>query len=396
MNGLEQGMKILKFLGIGILIFIVASYIFYRRELTGIQVEKRDYQEKIAVSGNISAEESTVLKSQVVGYIEDYYHKEGDLVKKDEIIAKFNTQEIDAQIEQGKGKIDEIKNIDLPNFLSEYRAAQDNYAIAKSELEKYRILFGKSLVSEPEYNIKKNSLILAEQKLKTAKNNYEGNGEGGAMLKIANSNLDTLIKEREKYIIRAPYDGTITRRYVNRGDTVSIGGILFSIDSSGDKYVKIDLDEKYIPNIEIGATIITYPYSDNKKSSKGKIYYISKNVNFDDGTFEIKGSLDDLLPEFIYGSSINAIILSKKINNAIVIPDKYLITDQNKNYVYLLSNSKVEKKLVEIAPSINGVIILKGLNDKDILVKPTDVKSAGTAKIKVKLEENNLKKYSLD
>lgn len=71
----------------------------------------------IASSGAISNSEEIVLSFKTGGMIESVYAEEGQYVEKGQILARLNTTELDAQLEQAKLNVDKLKR-------DEYRLSQ--------------------------------------------------------------------------------------------------------------------------------------------------------------------------------------------------------------------------------------------------------------------------------
>ncbi|MGL5983702.1 MAG: biotin/lipoyl-binding protein, partial [Cetobacterium sp.] len=69
-------------------------------KVEGVRLLKKDFVENILVSGTILGKENTIISSQLNGTIDEIYFKEGDSIKKGEIIAKFKTDDIDTIINQ--------------------------------------------------------------------------------------------------------------------------------------------------------------------------------------------------------------------------------------------------------------------------------------------------------
>ncbi|MEG1551458.1 MAG: hypothetical protein RR355_04235, partial [Oscillospiraceae bacterium] len=57
-------------------------------------------------------------------------------------------------------------------------------------------------------------------------------------------------------------------------------------------------------------------------------------------TLEIRGTIDDVLPEFLFNSTVNVIIEGRKFNDVILLQNIYVIEKKNKNFVLVQINSK--------------------------------------------------------
>lgn len=356
-------------------------------KISATKVTKENYTEKILVTGTIQAKNFSLLTSGINGTIENIYIREGEPIKKGDIIAKLDTQEIEADINQAKALYEKAKfdlaTVNTVNFesaKSQLSSSQINYNIAKNEFLDYQDLFKKKYISKLDYDLKKQAFINAENTLKNAQLNLKTLETGGSTnksflesVKSAENALISLQKNLLKYYIYAPYDGFITTRNVEVGQTVAPYTNMFEVSSNNEKVVSIDLDEKYTNRIHLGSPIKIYPYADTSKFSLGKLYYTSNNVDNAAGTLEIRGNIETILPEFLFNSTANSIIEGQTFKNSILLQGVYIIQKKNKTYVYILKNNK--SKLVEIegTPVIDGFIVTKGLENGDVVLSPKNI-----------------------
>lgn len=370
-----------------ILLSIFLYFYFMSNKISATKVTKENYTEKILVTGTIQAKNFSLLTSGINGTIENIYIREGEPIKKGDIIAKLDTQEIEADINQAKALYEKAKfdlaTVNTVNFesaKSQLSSSQINYNIAKNEFLDYQNLFKKKYISKLDYDLKKQAFINAENTLKNAQLNLKTLETGGSTnksflesVKSAENALISLQKNLSKYYIYVPYDGFITTRNVEIGQTVAPYTNMFEVSSNNEKVVSIDLDEKYTNRIHLGSPIKIYPYADTSKFSLGKLYYTSNNVDNTAGTLEIRGNIETILPEFLFNSTVNSIIEGQTFKNSILLQGVYIIQKKNKTYVYILKNNK--SKLVEIegTPVIDGFIVTKGLENGDVVLSPKNI-----------------------
>ncbi|MEG0068600.1 MAG: efflux RND transporter periplasmic adaptor subunit [Cetobacterium sp.] len=371
-----------------VLIFLSISYFSFKKtNISAIKIKKEKYTEQILVTGTVQAKNFSTLTSGINGIIENIYIREGETISKGDIIAKLDTQEIEADIRQAeaaykksKYDLEIIDSVDIENARTNLKSALLNYNIAKDEYLKYEALFEKNYINKLDYNIKKNAFIDSETLLKNSQNNLNTLEKTGATYKAALENtkaaedaLTSLKKNLLKYYIYAPYNGYITSRYVEIGQSVAPYTKMFDVSSNIEKIVSINLDEKYINRVQINSQIKIYPYADISKYSLGRLYYIGINIDNSFGTLEIRGTIDDVLPEFLFNSTVNIIIEGRKFDDVILLQNIYVIEKKNKNFVYLLQNGKSKLIEVEVVPVVDGFIVVSGLEDNSVILLPKNL-----------------------
>lgn len=376
---------------LGIILTVLISILFFlffkKNIIPAIKIKKIDYTEKILVTGTIQSKKFSTLTSGVNGIVESIYIREGENILKGDVIAKLDTQEIEADIARSRAlykksiyDLEVINTFNLENIKSQLKSAQINYDIAKNEYLDFQTLFDKKYINKLDFYIKKNNFINSETQLKNIEAQLKSTEAQGATNKVAIENVNaaknafiSLQKTLLKYYIFAPYDGYIIVRNVEVGQTVAPYTPMFEVSSSSDKIVNINLDEKYIGKVSLGSPIKVYPYADIKKYSTGNLYFLGINIDSSFGTLEIRGNIETPLPEFVFNSTANVVIDGQKFQNSILLQDIYTVLKKDKIFVYILKNNK--SKLIEVSgtPVIDGFIITDGLEDGDIVLSPKNL-----------------------
>lgn len=379
-----------------IVIFVVTltlmgGYIlfFQRKKVEVIKVIKSDFIEKILVSGVVIGMENSTLSSEINGTIEKIYFKEGDIVKKGDLIIKFNSKDIEANVRQKEAELlniqtelEKLETVLLSNANQLFFNSNIEYKNALNEFEKYSKLYKNGYVNVLELNEKRNNLAEKEVKVKNALNDLNSikNGPNRKLiltnLKSKSEELEFEKEQLKKYFVTAPYDSYIREKYIDLGETVAPYTDLFLISSIDNKIVEIDLDEKYFEKVKNGNKINIYSYGDSDIKSFGNIFFISNSVNEKSGTVKIKGSMNENLEKFIYGSTVNVEINGKEIKNGIHIPKDYLVVKDNQYYVMVEENGKVLEKKVEGVKVLDGYVVTNDLKlgQDIILLNPKNLK----------------------
>jgi len=227
-----------------------------------VKVKIGDVVEKLTETGNIELVRTVEVKSKIAGTIKKIYVKEGDRVVEGQILCVIDPDPTQTLL------------------LFQKRAAVDRTRInmnrAEKELERKRELAKTSYVSEKEvedaendYLIAQNAYNLARQELLIMEREIETEGEGSE---------ERIVSSK----VRAPYDGYITKRYVEEGDIVTsgissvvAGTNLFQIGDPSTKIIRANISEVDIGKVEVGdeVRIMLEAYPDT--SFAGVIRHIS-------------------------------------------------------------------------------------------------------------------------
>jgi RND family efflux transporter MFP subunit len=288
-----------------------------------IDLRKATFSHYIEVQGRIDGEENVVATSQVPGMVLNVYAKEGDNVKKGQVLA-----DLDAS----------VYNQTLKELNSSLEFITDLY-------EKQKALWDQKIGSEVQYLSAKNNKESLENRIKTMK------------------------EQIEMYKITAPINGTVEDSPLKVGQTMAPGLVAFRIINFSKVKVICDVSESYATRIKKGNDVkVSFP--DDNKEFESKIDFTSKFINPVNRTFSIETYLKP--GDIEYRANMIAVlnILDYQNKEAIVIPVNLIQKDSKEQYVWVAEKSGnhyvAKKKAVKQGDSYNGLCeILSGLNEGD-------------------------------
>lgn len=169
-----------------------------------------------------------------------------------------------------------------------------------------------------------------------------------------------------KHYFYAPFDGSISSTALRLGSTARVGSLLGKILNLEELEVEIPVPVEDIQWID-EASAVTLKSSEIDGEWTGRIARIGNTIDSRTQSIQVFIQIDsDQDFPNIVGVFFKAIIPGKQIQNAHLLPHRALY---NEEYVYLISDGKLEYRQVEVARSENGSVILNGgLNAGDTLV----------------------------
>lgn len=182
------------------------------------------------------------------------------------IVKEINV-DIMSVVKQG----DVLATLISDNLIATNNVSKVTLKYAKSELKRYQDLFDKKLID-------KSQLDKYAQAYDAIKAHIE---------------LEKTIFA--KTILRAPFDGVITRRMVEAGDVVS-GQMLktaYEIQSEHDRMLVVQFDQKYNTQVKIG-DIFNYKLDGDDRQLQGTIFRIYPTANIDNRKIAVQVLAKDL------------------------------------------------------------------------------------------------------
>ncbi len=261
-------------------------------------------------SGTIEATNSN-LAFQVSGRVINVAVREGNAVKKDQLLAELEPTEFQSKKEQAQANhARSIKTRDqLATMLNIYKStlpadvvraetsvtsARDVMDDARKNYQRYEQLFKRGVVTEKErdsvklsYDTAKSRVDDAEAALRQAKSNLKKIEATEQEIEAAVSQIRQAKAAFEQSDIQlqytrllAPYNGIITSRNVEPGEVVSPGREVLTMADLETVDLKIFVDETEIgkvkPGQDVDVKIDTFP----NKVYKGKVSFISPEGEF--------------------------------------------------------------------------------------------------------------------
>lgn len=281
----------------------------------------RPFEFLINSSGTIASGNELKITFQGGGYLEELSIKNGQMVKKGQVIGQLENDQLEFALEKAQISLDD----------------------AKVKYEDAALTYGDRITPTQVKNLEvKNGLTTARINLKEAEMNLQNS------------------------IITAPISGIIAELEEKKGNIISAGSKLAAIYEPKNLTLSAKVLESDFKHIEIGLKAEIYTLSFRNKIFDSFVSEINPKVD-EYGMVEIKLQLRDtegLLP----GMSANAVIRVPQSNN-IIVPREALVIKSGRQVVFTMENGLAQWKYVEVGLD-NGVDIeiLSGLEDGDQVI----------------------------
>lgn len=187
--------------------------------------------------------------------------------------------------------------------------------------------------------------------------------------------------------VKAPITGTIINVSSEEGSMSSPSVPLAYVEDLNDLSIKANIIEKYIPLIKIGESveIVFDAYPD--RTFKGTVTEKNPTVNSQTRTLGITIEFEDANNEILPGMFTSNKIITKTIDNTLLIPSTSVFAKENEFYVYVITNNRIKKTTIKKGlETYDNVQVLSGLKEGDIIVntKSSLLEDGATVSIKNK------------
>ena len=267
---------------------VYASTVYGKRGVVTVQtgkVVKQDLTSLVTASGEIKPKNYINIGANAIGSITDLMVKEGERVRKGQLLARIESVQPEADVQAQRANISGAE-ADSNATEAGLKAADENIntmqasidqgkadlARMKSELDRAESLFKEQLMARQDFDTRKftyeaqqSSVRAAEARLTQARAQREqaaaqlaSSQRRVAMAKANLVRFDDLLKKHSSF---APLDGVVTNLPVRVGETVvpglqnQNGTIIMTIADMSLITAEVKVDETDIVNVKLGQTV---------------------------------------------------------------------------------------------------------------------------------------------
>jgi HlyD family secretion protein len=232
------------------------------------KVVRQDIASVVTASGEIKPKNYVNVGANAMGRIIRLYVKEGDHVKKGQILAQLERVQSAADVEQMKATLASSETdavaaeAALKTALAQSNSSKASTAQSKLDAERAEGLYKNDLIAKQDYEAKKAAYEVAQAvaahdvaQVAQARANLDS---AQGHVKIARAQLVHSNDVLSKTTYEAPYDGVVTNLPVHEGETVvmgiqnSPGSTLMTVSDMGVITAEVHVDETDIVNVKMG------------------------------------------------------------------------------------------------------------------------------------------------
>lgn len=347
---------ILIIVGILIVLLAVAKFtgLIGGEKTEKVTVEKaaeRNVIETVTASGKIQPETEVKLSSEVSGEVTELLVKEGDVVKKGQLLIKVRPDVLKSGYDRAIAS-NSSQRASVAASMQVLEQNQANFVNAEATYKRNVELFNRKVISASEFDAAKAAYLTAKTNLGRSKEDYTAAkfqlAQTGANVQEASANL-------AKATIFAPVDGVISKLSVELGDRIlgtaqMAGQEIMRISNLTSMEVNVDVNENDINRVNVNdkAVIEVDAFADKKfkgivteiaSSSKdvGTVTSTDQVTNFNvkvrilaESYSDLKQGAKDLPSPFRPGLSATVDIESESVKG-LAVPIQSVFTGDNKN-----------------------------------------------------------------
>jgi RND family efflux transporter MFP subunit len=327
-----------------------------------------DYQD---FTGRLDAFRTVEVRARVAGYVDEAPFKEGDSVRKGDVLFRIDPRTYRADLNQAEANL--------------------KLAVAEQQLQELtsrraRRLFALRTMGKEEFD-----QIMASRE------------KAAATVGAMEAARDRAVVYLDYTKVTAPLNGRVSRRNVDPGNLVKADDTLLTTLVADDPvYAYFDVDERtYLdlvgerPSATSSARLsrLQFPVlmrvaNEEEFTRSGTVDFLDNRLNGNTGTIRMRGVFANPRGVFKSGLFVRIRLPIGSPYEALLIPDEALQSDQGKKFVYVVNGEgKVEYRSVKLGQAIHGLRVIKeGLKGGERVIVQGQQRARPQMQVQVKMQ----------
>lgn len=322
--------------------------------------EQKNIPLQLKVIGNVESFNAVSIKPLVGGEVEGVYFREGQDVKKGELLFKIDPRPYAAALRQAEAA--------LARDLAQAKNAEE-------QAKRYAVLVQKDYVSKDQYDqLRANADALA------------------AAVEADRANVENSRLQLEYCTIKSPINGRAGSVLVNAGNVIKANDIaMTTINQIVPTYVVFTVPEQNLSDIKKYTAMKELKVEaiipgDEKRPALGDLTFIDNAVDKTTGTIKLKGTFANADRRLWPGQFVDVILTLTTEPNRVVVPSAAVQTGQQGQYVYVIKDDMTaELRIVTpVRTYQNWTIIDKGVAAGEKVVTDGQLRLVPGVKVEIK------------
>ncbi len=345
--------------------------------------------------GNVEPISTVAIKAQISGELLEVHFKEGDFVRKGQLLFT-----IDSRIPQGQvGTMQaNIEKDEAQLKQAEANLARDTAQLeyARAEAERYATLLKRGLVAADSSEQARSQANALEESVRADRAAIEN---VRAILVVDQHALGGAKLQLSYCTIYSPIDGRTGAVMVKPGNLVKPVDVpIVVINQTSPIYVNFTVPQQYWPDIKKNMNegvlhVSAAVPQDSGHPKQGNVIFVDNAVDATTGTLHLKATFENSENQFLPGMFVSVLLRLSEQPNATVVPTQAVTEGQNGMFVYVVKPDNT----VEMRPVVSGhtyggeAVIDSGLGLNEVVVTDGQTRLVPGAKVQV---TNNLSDVS--
>ncbi|WP_235526253.1 efflux RND transporter periplasmic adaptor subunit [Nostoc piscinale] len=340
----------------------------------------------IKATGTVESYSTVSVKSQIGGQLTGVYFRQGQNVKKGDLLfqidsrpqqaalmqamaakakdvalvkqSEANVTKAIAQVNQAKATV--LKDVAQANNANvqaqRYTGLLEQGAISKEQAEQYQT---SATAQKATVKADQDAVANAQAAVEAAKADVK-NAQAAVLADEAA--IDSAKVQLSYSSIYSPITGRTGSLKLNQGNLVTANSTdpLITISQIRPIYVNFSIPQRMLPDLKKYTSnnkleVDVIPPKDSGNPVHGYLTFVDSGVNTQTGTIQLKGTFSNDDERLLPGQFVNVVLKLSEIPNAVTVPTKAIQAGQQQQFVYVVKpDNTVEMRPVVVGDAVNN------------------------------------------
>ena len=326
-----------------------------------------EYVEEIAYA---KSDNEHIIYSDINGVLNEVNIKEGDTIKKGDILATIEGKDIDLQIKSLTAQLSGADASASYSYVESARLARDEASRTLSNMEK---LYQEGAVSKDDFLKARTAYEVAQQAYGQALSQYKS---AKAQSRTIGYEIDLLKNNRDKLTITSNEDTQVTLLHIKEGEYISPGVPLFELGSLEELRFEADILVSDVGDVKKGQTVLIENEDIGMPEIEGLVESISPKAfsKISELGIEQKRVKVDMISETFsdkirLGYEVEVKIITREMNDVLRVPDNAVFEIKGQFHVFVVKGGETVLNPIDVIFEGNDYFAIEnGISEGDIVV----------------------------
>ncbi|MBP2294451.1 efflux RND transporter periplasmic adaptor subunit [Azospirillum rugosum] len=310
-------------------------------ELAAVEITRaapRTLVETVRVSGSVQPLEQSLVKSEVAARLVEVPVREGQAVRKGQVLARFDTVELTAKLNEK---------------LSNLEGAKAQLVLAEKTRAKNFALRQKDIVSETNMDQAQSTFRFQQ-----------------AAVSALEAQVELSRKALRDATVLSPIDGTVAERAINPGETLAVNAKMFSVVDLSRVEVEATVPADDVARLKPGQTVRLRVEGFGAREFVGEIARINPMARAGTRAIPVYVSLDNADGSLRGGMFAAGDAVVAQADRAFALPPAAVRHDAEGDFALVVAKDRVERRKVQVLGtwSRGDLVQVDGLAEGDVVV----------------------------
>lgn len=310
-------------------------------ELSALEVTAvapRALTESVRLSGSVSPMEQSAVKAEVAARLAEVPVREGQAVRRGEVLARFETVELAARLNEKQANLE---------------GARAQLVLAEKTLAKNRTLNRNNIVSDT-------SLDQAESSF----------GFQRAQVDALAAQVELARKALRDAVVVSPIDGMVAARSVNPGENLAVNAAMFTIVDLSRVEVEATVPAEQVARLAVGQNARLRVEGFGEREFAGRVARINPMARVGSRAIPVYVTVDNRDGALRGGMFASGEVLVAEASGAIAVPPVAIRHDDQGDFVLVIADGRtVRRPVTRVAQWARGDLVqVEGLAPGDRVV----------------------------